>query len=214
MVNLISWISSWTETIVVAIIIASILEMILPEGKNKKYIKTIIGLYILFVIISPIISKFTNKDFINSIEYEKYFKDSDTKQVISSEIEENNLNNIKSVFIQNLKNDLTMKLKEKGYMIIKYDIEVDINVEENYGNVKYIKLTIDYLEKNKEENTNQNKISNSVVEVETINITINSNQENNLQEEQESLITENDKKEIRKYISNEYEIEQEKVFIQ
>lgn len=214
MVNLISWISSWTETIVVAIIIASILEMILPEGKNKKYIKTIIGLYILFVIISPIISKFTNKDFINSIEYEKYFKDSDTKQVISSEIEENNLNNIKSVFIQNLKNDLTMKLKEKGYMIINYDIEVDINVEENYGNVKYIKLTIDYLEKNKEENTNQNKISNSVVEVETINITINSNQENNLEEEQESLITENDKKEMRKYISNEYEIEQEKVFIQ
>ena len=211
---MISWISSWTETIVVAIIIASILEMILPEGKNKKYIKTIIGLYILFVIISPIISKFTNKDFINSIEYEKYFKDSDTKQVISSEIEENNLNNIKSVFIQNLKNDLTMKLKEKGYMIINYDIEVDINVEENYGNVKYIKLTIDYLEKNKEENTNQNKISNSVVEVETINITINSNQENNLEEEQESLITENDKKEMRKYISNEYEIEQEKVFIQ
>lgn len=42
--------------------IATILEMILPEGKNKKYIKTVIGIYILFAVLSPIISKITGKE--------------------------------------------------------------------------------------------------------------------------------------------------------
>ena len=42
--------------------IATILEMILPEGKNKKYIKKIIGIYILFAVLSPIISKITGKE--------------------------------------------------------------------------------------------------------------------------------------------------------
>lgn len=36
------WISSWAEQIVVAVIIATIIEMILPNGNNKKYIKAVI----------------------------------------------------------------------------------------------------------------------------------------------------------------------------
>ena len=58
---MIKFISSWAGGIVLSVIIATILEMILPEGKNKKYIKTVIGVYILFAIISPIISKVTGK---------------------------------------------------------------------------------------------------------------------------------------------------------
>lgn len=49
-------ISSWAEQIIIAVIIATILEMILPKGNSKKYIKTVIGIYILYTIISPIIT--------------------------------------------------------------------------------------------------------------------------------------------------------------
>ena len=45
------WISHWAETIIVAVIIGTIIEMILPSGNSKKYIKTVIGVYILFTII-------------------------------------------------------------------------------------------------------------------------------------------------------------------
>jgi len=62
---MISIINSWAKGIILAIIIATIIEIILPEGNNKKYIKTIIGIYILFVMIHPFIS--TNKININSI---------------------------------------------------------------------------------------------------------------------------------------------------
>ena len=47
-------ISNWTGSIVASVIVVTLLEMLLPESKNKKYIKTIMGVYLLFTIISPI----------------------------------------------------------------------------------------------------------------------------------------------------------------
>ena len=52
---MISFLSSWTEQIVLAVVIAIIIELILPNNKNKKYIQMVIGDYVLFNIISPII---------------------------------------------------------------------------------------------------------------------------------------------------------------
>ena len=43
---MINFLSSWAEQIIIAVIAASIIEMILPENKNKKYVKMIIGIYL------------------------------------------------------------------------------------------------------------------------------------------------------------------------
>ena len=53
---MINFISLWAEQIVLAVIVATIIEMILPQNKNKKYIQMVIGVYVLFNIISPIIN--------------------------------------------------------------------------------------------------------------------------------------------------------------
>ena len=52
---MISFLSSWAEQVILAVIIATILELILPNSKNKKYVQMVIGVYVLFNIISPII---------------------------------------------------------------------------------------------------------------------------------------------------------------
>ena len=57
------WVSSWIQGIIIAVIISTIIEMILPEGNSKKYIKVVIGVYILFSIVSPVISKVTGTSF-------------------------------------------------------------------------------------------------------------------------------------------------------
>lgn len=87
---MISFISSWTQGIIVSVIIASIIEMILPDGNSKKYVKVVIGVFILFSIVSPVINKFTKKEInISSIvDVEKY---SDAKQVSSTNLEENTI---------------------------------------------------------------------------------------------------------------------------
>ncbi len=55
---MINSISSWAEQVILAVIIATVIEMILPKGNSKKYIKTVIGIYILYIIVSPIITVF------------------------------------------------------------------------------------------------------------------------------------------------------------
>ena len=47
---MVNWISSWAQGIVIAVIISTIIEMILPNGNIKKYVKTVIGVYIVFAI--------------------------------------------------------------------------------------------------------------------------------------------------------------------
>ena len=70
---MIGWLSNWAETIIIAVVIATIIEMLIPEGSSKKYVKVVIGVYILFTIISPIITKFTGKSIAvsNKIYYKK-----------------------------------------------------------------------------------------------------------------------------------------------
>lgn len=59
---MIDWISTWAQSIIIAVIIATIIEMILPSGSSKKYIKVVTGVYILFTIISASYYKIYRKD--------------------------------------------------------------------------------------------------------------------------------------------------------
>ena len=52
---MVNFLSSWVKNLSLAIIVVSILEMLLPNNKTKKYVKMVMGLYILFSIISPFI---------------------------------------------------------------------------------------------------------------------------------------------------------------
>ena len=51
---MVNWINSWLRGIVIAVIITTIIEMIIPEGNIKKYIKTVMGVYIIFAKINHI----------------------------------------------------------------------------------------------------------------------------------------------------------------
>lgn len=54
---MIDFLSKWIEGIAIAVIIASIFEMILPDGNIKKYVKIVLGIYIIFSIISPFVDR-------------------------------------------------------------------------------------------------------------------------------------------------------------
>lgn len=72
---MISNISLWAKQIIICVIVITILEMILPKGNSKKYIKTIMGIYILYAIISPAVKLMTGRDMnLSYSDYEKYFR--------------------------------------------------------------------------------------------------------------------------------------------
>lgn len=205
---MISWFSSWAQGIIVAVIIATLIELILPNGSGKKYVKVIIGIYILFTIISPVIEKFKSGEFnvnemLQTQKYEEVLAKSDN--TISQKLESNNSRTIKDIYIANLTTDIKNKLKEKGYEVINANINV--KDDENYT-IQKITLNLDKIKNEEEE---KNSVAN--VNVEKITIQIENKDVTNNVNNNEDGLTESQKKEIKDYISKTYEIETKNIEI-
>ncbi len=173
---MVNWLNSWLRGIVIAVIISTIIEMIIPNGNIKKYIKTVMGVYLIFVIISPIISKITGKE----IDILKYIN-SQTKKYEQKEIATIDTNTyIEQIYKENIKQDITKNLEEKGYKIKK--IEAEIETEEiDYGKIKKLKIgivkenkniepveiSVNKEDKTKEENISQEEVLNIKTFLET-----------------------------------------------
>ena len=103
---MIQWISSWASGIVVAVVLATLIEMLLPNGNNKKYVKTVIGIFVLFSIIAPIIDNIS----LTHISQEVDFAIEEQEKI--EEIDTNK--NIEEVYRKNMEQDIKNKLQEKG----------------------------------------------------------------------------------------------------
>ena len=135
---MVSFIKGWAQGIVVAVIIATILEMLLPDNKNKKYINTVIGVYILFTIISPVISKISGKN-INLEDYTNKDTSLSTSYTMNNVALLENNSNVEDIYIKKLKSDIIGKLKQKGYSSNYIDLKVNTSSENNYGEIlRYI----------------------------------------------------------------------------
>lgn len=215
---MVEWLSGWSQAIVIAVIIATIIEMILPEGSSKKYIKVVIGVYILFTIISPVITKFTGKTLAVSdlLELDTYINEVKEKEISQNLLQENNSASIREIYIGNLKADIQNKLKGKGYIVTKVILEV--GNDENYTLHK-ISLSATKEEDDNEEKQNienSNTTVNSIDVVNEINISVSNTQsvDSITQEKQlKSNLTSSEKKKIREYLSSVYEINEKNIMI-
>ena len=193
MINIVDSINSWAQGIVIAVIIGTIIEMLVPNGKNKKYIKTVIGMYILFLILYPIITKVTNRTInFNNIDISKYENTSklsmDTKKYIYESYE------------NNLKQEINMYLENKGYDLK----DIDIKYENNYEDLNSIYLKI-------------SKKEIEVKNVEDIQIYTNSTGSYSNKTNEESNKENNENKEeiksLTKELSKELNMDEDKITI-
>lgn len=225
---MIEWITNWAQGIIIAVIIATIIEMILPNGSCKKYIKVVIGVYILFSIISPVISKITGKGFNISEELnlEEFYTEVDSKAIYNS-LDKNNSNNIMDIYISNLKSDIISKLKNKGYETISCEIE--LKDEETYE-IKSLKLTLKKISENDDNEEKKSSGGNNKVEEikEVNNINIKIGESNNKIQNDESLNNEDnnsgnkdyksdltvyEKNKVKEYLETTYEINKKDINI-
>ena len=206
---MISFISSWTQGIIVSVIIASIIEMILPDGNSKKYVKVVIGVFILFSIVSPVINKFTKKEInISSIvDVEKY---SYAKQVSSTNLEVNTSLNIKQMYETNLKVDIKNKIESKGFKVK----DITINISDDEYKIEKIDIGIMGEINEESEVKNNKKSKNNVIgivdSIEKISVDISSKVS---KEEKEYVISSKDANTLKEYLSNVYDVNTKNIFI-
>lgn len=216
---MIDWISDWADSIIVAVIIGTIIEMILPNGNSKKYIKMVIGIYILFTIVSPVITKITGNKFqiSDAFNLDEYIEDAKNSVEIHNTLLEDNNQSIREMYISGIQDDLKAKLYSKGYEV--NNLELDVSNDGNYT-INNIKVELEKLEKSDDkDNSDNNDINvNKIEKVDKVNINssnvINdtSNNSNN-KEEMPNNLSNSEIKNIKEYLSGVYEVDEDNITI-
>lgn len=198
---MIKFINSWAQGIILAVIIATIIEIILPERKNKKYVKTVIGIYILFTIIYPLINKLTKININTLIE-------NTTKQM--SRYQENNSlkidtdKYIESTYKKKIEEDIRKRANEKNLNITSLNVYIETEDENRYGMLNSLVIKV---EKNE-----ASKKNNNVNQIKEVNISKDV-QSNEIIENKDKTVTEKEINEFKEYINTTYYLEKEKIHI-
>lgn len=130
---MINFMKAWCEGIIVAVIIAIIIEMILPENANKKYVKVVIGIYIIFTIINPLVKNLnSNVDFSSVLNYEQ-----ESEKQINEE-------SVKKIYIDGIELSLKQEIEKKDFTVLY----LEVNFDEFYENIEQIILKIKENENN------------------------------------------------------------------
>ena len=204
---MINFLSSWVKNLSLALIIVSILEMILPNNKTKKYVRTVMGLYILFSIISPFIEN-SSKINLNNIDLDSYTENTKTASSKVEEVDQTSMDNrINEIYKEELQKDITQKIEEKGYKVETCKVVAYISEK----NSEIEKITVKINGKINEENDNdvknntiENKIVTEIQKIQKVNIGVGENKENKENKEEETNITKTDIKIIRDFLIKEY----------
>ena len=204
---MVNFLSSWVKNLVLALIIVSILEMILPNNRTKKYVKMVMGLYILFSIISPFIEN-SSKFNLNNLDLTSYVEGTQETSSISEEVDQTSMDNrFNQIYKEELEKDITQKVEEKGYEVGK--CKVVAHIAENDSGIEKITLKISgKINENDENQNNKNSIEDKIVtevqKIQKVDINISKKDENTEAEEKSTNITQADIKIIKDLLINEY----------
>ena len=150
---MISFLSSWAEQVILAVIIATILELILPNSKNKKYVQMVIGVYVLFNIISPIIK---NKEKLVFSEI-----DLDKNITTSTKVEQSSMDaRLEKIYLDELENNIKSKFKNAGIEIIKCTIDAELDTTKKNAGIHSIDVKV----KNVDDEKKISKIKQEIIE--------------------------------------------------
>lgn len=150
---MISFLSSWAEQVILAVIIATILELILPNSKNKKYVQMVIGVYVLFNIISPII-KNKEKLVFSEIYLDKYI-------TTSTKVEQSSMDaRLEKIYLDELENNIKSKFQNAGIEIIKCTIDAELDTTKKNAGIHSIDVKV----KNVDDEKKILKIKQEIIE--------------------------------------------------
>ncbi len=226
---MINFLSLWVKNLSLALIVVSILEMLLPNNKTKKYVKMVMGLYILFSIIAPFVNNSNVLNFNMEDVYSDYSKEISSISATSMEGEVNQASmddRLNKLYEEQLESDITQKVEEKGYDVRK--CKVDAHISESDTGIEYITIEIDGKNDNVEnsndsdnsnktdatenfngsskysknsENTLEDKIVKEIQKIQKVEIDVSKGDDS---EDTNSAITKTDVKMIKDFLTKEY----------
>ena len=199
--------TNWAKAIVMAVIIVSVLEMLLPNNKTKKYVKMVMGIFILYNIISPFI-----KD-KNLLRFEESnLQTYSSTEVNTIEVDQESMDRrIEELYIKEIEKDITKKVEKQGYSVISCRVKAKISKDENTTGITKIKLRVEKREiENNEEDDNgekekeeiEDKLITTIQSIKKVDTKV-SKTENN---PSKSILEKADIQNLKKFLIEEYEV--------
>ena len=188
--------SSWAKGITLAVIVVSILEMLLPNNKTKKYIKMVMGVFILFNIISPFINANDLKN-LNEIDASKYVNENNKNYVEQKSMDER----LEELYIEEIEKDIIKKVEKKGYKVSMCKVDAKITKNEEETGITKIKLKVEKTgEAKQEENSRiENQIVTQVQKIKKVNT-------KKIEEDKETSLEKSDIQNLKQFLIEEYEV--------
>ncbi len=199
---MIKFFSSWSKNLGMAIIIVSILEMLLPNNKTKKYIRIVMGIFIIFNIISPLVENKNLLD-VDKLNIESF----SATETTSSEVDQTSMDKrIQELYIEQLEKDITKKVKEKGYEVITCKVNAQIADNEDDTKITKIKLKIKKGQPKEEIKEDvESKVVTEIQKIKTVNTTIDKNKKSK-EDKKEENVTKAEIQNLKKFLIEEYEV--------
>ncbi|MDP4550197.1 stage III sporulation protein AF [Alkalihalobacillus macyae] len=139
--------TGWVTNIIVLILLATVLELLLPNSSMQRYVKMVIGLMLMAVILSPVLTIFS-KDF-NTMLRSATLNDSDrstqlenTIESKKSEIQASNAAYIEEQMAVQLKSQVEKELRERFNLQIS-NIALHLTEEEGEKNIDQIAVMVE-----------------------------------------------------------------------
>lgn len=143
-------IRSFIELIIYLAIVAIIIELILPKGNTKKYVYTILSLFLLLNIISPVINIIRDidmqeiyDDVLESMSIDTKYNKDDTVAVFAEYKNKKITDELKKEML----NDIKEKLNNMNIEVQKVDIKLKDNYE--FKSLEVYIDSLDYLGENR-----------------------------------------------------------------
>ena len=200
---MINSLTTWAKAIVMSIIVVSILEILLPNNKTKKYVKMVMGLFILYNIISPFIK---DKNVLKFEEEDLQSFSSNSTQKI--EVNQESMDRrLEELYIQQIEKDITKKLEKKGYIVKSCKVQAKISKDEENTGITKIKLKIEKgeikeNEEDKQDEEIEDKLISTIQSIKKVDTKILKS-ENDIGD---ALLEKVDIQNIKQFLIKEYEV--------
>lgn len=153
-----SAISIWVLSIVGIIILSILVDLILPSGSMSKFIKSIFGYLVIVVILSPVFSFFSGKNFsINDI-----FSPS------SVEIQDGFVAGVNRQFLDTMEDAIEQSCQANGIKFVEVGIEANIFESQ----IEITKISVNLKNVVIDENFNHTNIKTEIIRAVKENIKI------------------------------------------
>lgn len=131
-------ISDYIASLVILLLAMTIIELILPNQKNKKYVMFVCSLVLFLSMIRPVVNILGNGVDVDAKveEFQKEMANLEYQSAKKTSLEEN----IYDAYVMQLEKDMKQRMEEMGYRVLASEIQIDKTTYEPFQ----IEMQIEY----------------------------------------------------------------------